>query len=103
MKYIDADKLIAEVEKISAEHTSRWETDEVVIAFDKLEDFIISLQQEQPEVDFDKLALEKYPETTTYDSRGLYDRKKYYRDIYKQGLKDGYNLKHKIRNDSNNL
>jgi len=58
---------------------------------------------EEKPVDFEKLALEKYPETMTYDSRGLYDRKKYDRDIYKQGLKDGYNLKHKIRNDDNNL
>lgn len=61
-----------------------------------------TLVWEEPE-DFEKLSMEKYPETMTYDSRGLYDRKKYDRDIYKQGLKDGYNLKHKIRNDDNNL
>lgn len=61
-----------------------------------------TLIEEEP-VDFEKLSMEKYPETMTYDSRGLYDRKKYDRDIYKQGLKDGYNLKHKIRNDNNNL
>ena len=47
MKYIDVEKLIAEVERLCAEHTSRWETDEVAIVLDKLEDFIISLQQEQ--------------------------------------------------------
>ena len=54
MKYIDADKLIAEIERLCAEHTSRWETDEVAIVLDKLEDFIDSLQQEQPEVDLEK-------------------------------------------------
>ena len=54
MKYIDADKLIAEIERLCAEHTSRWETDEVAIVLDKLEDFIISLQQEQPEMDWEK-------------------------------------------------
>lgn len=62
MKYIDAEKLIAEVERLSAEHTSRWETDEVALVLDKLEDFIISLQQEQkPEEDWREKRKEECP------------------------------------------
>lgn len=46
-KYIPADKLLAEIERLCAEHSSRYGMDEAAIVLDKLEDFITSLQQEQ--------------------------------------------------------
>jgi len=49
MKYIDADRLRAEIERLSAEHSSKYGMDEAAIVLDKLEDFITSLQQEQEE------------------------------------------------------
>lgn len=57
-KYIDAEKVIAEVERLCAEHTTRWETDEVALVLDKFEDFIISLQQEQQMPDSTQLITE---------------------------------------------
>lgn len=48
MKYIDSEKLIAEIERLYDEHSSKYEIDEAAIVLDKLEDFIASLQQEQP-------------------------------------------------------
>ena len=53
-KYIDAEKLIAEIERLYDEHSSKYEIDEAAIVLDKLEDFVTSLQQEQPEVDLEK-------------------------------------------------
>lgn len=49
MKYIDSEKLIAEIERLYDEHSSKYEIDEAAIVLDKLEDFVTSLQQEQPE------------------------------------------------------
>ena len=55
MKYIPAEKLIAEIERLYDEHSSKYEIDEAAIVLDKLEDFIASLQQEQPMPDSTKL------------------------------------------------
>ena len=65
MKYIDADKLIAEIERVKAEKTRIYEMlpkDDLdaVLSYaqreclQQLGYFITSLQQEQPEVDLEK-------------------------------------------------
>lgn len=46
MKYIDAEKLIAEIAKLRKEHTTREYRDEAALVLDDLEDYISSLQQE---------------------------------------------------------
>lgn len=46
-RYIDSEKLIAEIERLYDEHSSKYEIDEAAIVLDKLEDFIASLQQEE--------------------------------------------------------
>ena len=58
MKYIDADKLKATIERLSSgEHPIEYERVEKLAynrALSEIEDAIISLQQEQPEVDLEK-------------------------------------------------
>ena len=64
MKYIDADKLIAEIERRIIEHKKSIKKDITLIseamlkgslgAYESIESFITSLQQEQPEVDLEK-------------------------------------------------
>lgn len=44
-------KLKSEIERLSAEHSSRYGMDEAAIVLDELEDFVTSLQQEQPETE----------------------------------------------------
>ena len=66
MKYIDADKLIAEIEKrkksidecpfIEAEFGASIKRDVKIKTFDELISLITSLQQEQPEVDLEEEA-----------------------------------------------
>ena len=53
-KYIDADKLIAEIERLRKEHTTGGYYNEAALVLNDLEDYADSLQQEQPEVDLDK-------------------------------------------------
>ena len=59
-KYIDADELIAEIERRYKEYHSNWEKtrdaylDGKADALDLLLPFITSLQQEQPEVELDR-------------------------------------------------
>lgn len=50
-KNIDAEKLKAEINRLYQEHSCRDYCDEACSVLDQLEDFIDSLQQEQPEVD----------------------------------------------------
>jgi len=68
MKYIDADKLIAEIEKrIKYEQTCIENEyrlpgkaeEEIIFEYKSLSNFISSLQQEQPEVDLEK-EIEKW-------------------------------------------
>jgi hypothetical protein len=101
---IDTEKLIAEIERLSAEHTSRWETDEVAIVLDKLEDFIISLQQEQPNVDLD-VEIEKELRAHYNDDQDVYwwnYLKNSFRHFYELGRKGNKepNKKLKSSNDS---
>ena len=56
MKYIDAEKLIAEIERLYDEHSSKYEIDEAAIVLDKLEDFIASLQQEPRFPQYDNIV-----------------------------------------------
>lgn len=53
-KYIDAEKLIAEIERLHKAHSGKYGCDEVALNLEYLEDFITSLQQEQPEVDLER-------------------------------------------------
>ena len=48
-KYIDADKLKAEIKKLHKAHSGKYGCDEVGLNLEYLEDFIDSLQQEQPD------------------------------------------------------
>ena len=54
MKYIDAEKLKAEIERLHKAHSGKYGCDEVGLNLEYLEDFIDSLQQEQSEVDLEK-------------------------------------------------
>ena len=62
MKYIDADKLIAEIERMRAINRKAFEAEHVesgvfhgrTQAINHLSEFITSLQQEQPEVDLEE-------------------------------------------------
>ena len=52
MKLIDKDALVAEMERLYKEHSSKYECDEAALVLDDLEDFIDTL--EVKEVDLDK-------------------------------------------------
>ena len=54
MKYIDSEKLKAEIEKLHKAHSGKYGCDEVGVNLEYLEGFIDSLQQEQPEVDLEE-------------------------------------------------
>lgn len=49
MKYIDSEKLKAEIERLHKAHSGKYGCDEVGLNLEYLEDFIDSLQQEQPD------------------------------------------------------
>lgn len=70
MKYIDADKLIAEIERLIGVHTSKRGQDEVAINLNYLKEFITSLQQEQPEMDLEK-EIEEYFKGWTETNEGI--------------------------------
>lgn len=53
-KYIDSEKLKAEIERLHKAHSGKYGCDEVGLNLEYLEDFIDSLQQEQPKVDLEK-------------------------------------------------
>lgn len=53
-KYIDAEKLKAEIERLRKGHTTREYRDEAALVLDDLEDYIDSLQQEQQWVDLEE-------------------------------------------------
>lgn len=53
MKYIDADKLLVEIARLRKEHTTREYRDEAALVLEDLEDYVVSLQQEQPEVNLE--------------------------------------------------
>lgn len=67
-KYINADKLIAEIDNIIEMAEERWDNEQVTGA-KKLRNLlgarITSLQQEQPEVDLEK-EVERYTKETTH-------------------------------------
>ena len=54
MKYIDADKLIAEIRELRSESCISESDEYYEIAKSEIIDIITSLQQEQPEVDLEK-------------------------------------------------
>ena len=66
MKYIDAEKLKAEIDKRYAEYLAKMKNDNFTYyegmadALDLFEQFIDSLQQEQPEVDLEKASRNVY-------------------------------------------
>lgn len=67
MKYIDAEKLIAETKRLKDIYPS-WQ---VKSAMDDLCDFITSLHQEQPEVDLDAEITKENEKWTCYEEFGF--------------------------------
>ena len=49
MKYIDTEKLKTEIERLHKAHSGKYGCDEVGLNLEYLEDFIDSIQQEQPD------------------------------------------------------
>ena len=66
MKYIDVDKLIAEIERRKKQDVTFRERSILI----DIETAITSLQQEQPEVDLEK-EIEKQIRSTFYDLDGI--------------------------------
>ena len=104
MKYIDADRLKAEIKRqIRLEELNfaalggGGQTFCINIREGVLK-IIDSLQQEQPNVDLEKLALEKYPihmvAKDPFDDEDdtKEDLNEYEREAYLEGLKKGYEL-----------
>ena len=60
MKYIDAEKLIAEIRKLCSESCISESDDYYEYAKSEIIDIITSLQQEQPEVDLEKASRHVY-------------------------------------------
>ena len=98
-KYIDAEKLIAEIERLKkrAEHFNEisltrgekdyWSGESG--ALELLIPFIASLQQEQPEVDLDKLVNEEFAShcrATEYGLVATYNRDELYQLIKRMAL-----------------
>ena len=67
-KYIPADKLIAEIERLHKAHSGKYGCDEVGVNLEYLEDFITSLQQESKDKDvFIQKAIQWMCNTTPID------------------------------------
>ena len=60
MKYIDSEKLIAEIRKLCSESCISESDDYYEYAKSEIIDIITSLQQEQPEVDLEEAARHVY-------------------------------------------
>ena len=97
MKYIDSEKLIAEIERYEntaidaynplGEDADSWHGR--VVACEDLKTFITSLQQEQPEADLDKLVNEEFAShsrTTEYGLEVTYNRAELYQLIKRMAL-----------------
>lgn len=73
MKYIEAEKLIAEIDNIIEMAVERWDNEQVT-GVKKLRDLldakIDSLQQEQPEVGLDALVNEAFDKYSSVDGYG---------------------------------
>ena len=54
MKYIDSEKLKAEIERLHKAHSGKYGCDEIGVNLEYLGGFTDSLQQEQPEVDLEE-------------------------------------------------
>lgn len=74
MKYIDADKLLSEIQRLHKAHSGRYGCDEAGLILEYLEDFIESLQLEQSEVPTTKGWVARDREGRL----GLYDQKPEY-------------------------
>ena len=90
-KYIDADRLRAEINRLYQEHSCRDYCDEACSVLDRLEDFIDSLQQEQPMPDSTQLIAEWEKEKAVLeqkDFRGDAERMAYnaFLDGFVKGL-----------------
>lgn len=88
-KYIDAEKLIAEIDRLHKAHSGKYGCDEVGLNLEYLEDFIDSLQQEQPEVNLDRLVSEEFAShsrSTEYGLEVTYNRAELYQLIKRMAL-----------------
>ena len=90
MKYIDSEKLIAEIERlydIARNASYNGEIEGEMTAYDKILSFIASLQQEQPETDMKspftggKVAILSREEEVTFRGEKVKITRKYYRCV----------------------
>ena len=98
MKYIDSEKLVAEINRVKDENAKlKWACASQISsaafckdeAYDEVLSFITSLQQEQPEVDLDKLVNEEFAshsQTTEYGLEVTYNRAELYQLIKSMAL-----------------
>lgn len=92
MKYIDAEKLKAELDKDYQRYSNRYMetrapyTKGLIDAIDLAEQAINSLQQEQPEVDLEKEIEEYFPEWAFYIEWNYDDMIEVARHFYELGL-----------------
>ena len=70
-KYIDSEKLIAEIERLHKSHSGKYGCDEVGVNLEYLEDFIASLQQEQPKSKIVKVRC-VFPFDETWEKDKIY-------------------------------
>ena len=88
-KYVNVDKLIAEIERLIGVHTSKRGQDEVAMNLNYLKEFAISLQQEQPEVDLeeeighwmDKLDDKYCTRVEDYSVQDIKDTARYFHEL----------------------
>ena len=92
MKYIDAEKLIAEIPKLCSESCISESDDYYEYAKSEIIDIITSLQQEQPEVDFEE-EWDKFEDWMESYNRGdyptCYSPKQIARHFFELGLSAG--------------
>ena len=92
MKYIDAEKLIAEIRKLCSESCISESDDYYEYAKSEIIDIITSLQQEQPEVDFEE-EWDKFEDWMESYNRGdyptCYSPKQIARHFFELGLSAG--------------
>lgn len=95
MKYIDAERLKAKLDEHYRKYQSKYMetrnpyTQGLIDALDLAEQVIDSLQQEQPEVELDKLVNEEFAShsrTTEYGLEATYNRAELYQLIKRMAL-----------------
>ena len=86
MKYIDAEKLKAEIDNLESFSCISEEQDGFYSAISRINDIIDSLQQEQPEIDLEKEIDSFFPESYFETAINFDDAVDIARHFYKLGL-----------------